>query len=400
MVLIHQVIKSSMNIDFCGIGHRLTSNDLSILNDVALNANTYTQGPYQEQFEADFLSFLGSADYALATSNAVSAIELIADELNLSSDDEIICTSHTYCASIYPFLRSGARVVWCDIDEKSWLSEGKEINKLVTQKTKAIIIVHLYGLPSNCVEYIDAWKQSGITIIEDCAQAIGASINENKVGTKSDFSVFSFQSHKNISTLGEGGMLIISDHECYKRMRLNRHNGHTPYLRDDQRYWKPAMTNVVPAYLGRLPNNYCLNEFSCAIGSTLLPQIPSIINKRKSNSDFLRSSLHEPGVLEFQDISPSKSPSYHLSPVRVCTKSEEEVDKMLEQLYLDYGIKCAKQYYPLYNYELFADINSSFSPTPIAETFYEQMISLPFHDHLSVEELEYICEKVRLVVYS
>ena len=103
-------------IPFSGVGHRIESAYLDKLKKVALSATTYTQGPFQEEFESDFKKYIKTEGFCLATSNAASALELIADDLNIQEDDEIICTSHTYCASLYPFLRNKPLVNWADIN--------------------------------------------------------------------------------------------------------------------------------------------------------------------------------------------------------------------------------------------------------------------------------------------
>jgi len=384
---------SNLKYPFLGVGHRLTEDDIDSLKPVAFNSYTYTQGYYLNEFEDSFGMYIGAdKSSCVAVSNAACAMEMISDHVNLSKGDEVICTCHTYCASVYPFLRSGATIVWADIDKNTWLSEAEQIEKLITESTRVIVVVHLYGLPSDCTQSYTRWRNLGITIIEDCAQALGAYIGNTHVGLLSDFSIFSFQSHKNISTLGEGGMLVIRETVYEQNIKLNRHNGHCEYSRDSNMYWRPAMINVIAPYNDhRIPHNFCLNEFSCAIGVRLLGQYDIILGQRKTNYSIARKMTLDTPKLKMQHISPHKKSSYHLLPFRLEGYSTKEVDSVFSKMMYDYGVQCVKQYMPLYKYPLFQ------SGCPIrliknteADVFYDQMISLPFHDGLHEADIEYI----------
>jgi dTDP-4-amino-4,6-dideoxygalactose transaminase len=382
-------------IPFLGVGHRLDDEDIDCLKEVARNAKTYTQGEYQELFERQFRVFINQENgRCLAVTNAASAIELVADDVALEVGDEIVCTSHTYAATLYPFLRKGIRVRWADIDRESWLSESEQIESKISQKTKLVIVVHLYGLPSRCYESYEEWRAKGITIIEDCAQALGSRIDNRHVGTQSDYGVFSFQSHKNISTLGEGGMLVVRNEERIECIKRNRHNGHCAYQVYTQEYWKPAMSNVVRPYGdGRIPHNFCMNEFSARTGSRMLGKYESILSVRIRNYRILKDILKGDKRVKMQYVDNGKKSSYHLTPLRLVEMDESEVDKLFMVMADIYGIQCAKQYYPLYNYDLFSSNGHGLGKLQVrdqASIFYSQMISVPFHDGLEAEDMEYI----------
>ena len=393
-------------IPFSAVGHRIEEEYIDKLKDLANSGKTYTQGFFQEKFEEDFKNYINTGGFCLATSNAVSALEMIADEIKISSHDEIICTSHTYCASLYPFLRANPTVKWADIDKDSWLSEADQIDDKVTESTRLIIIVHLYGTPSDCTSLYSKWRNKGIVIVEDCAQALGARINNRHVGTLSDYSVFSFQSHKNISTLGEGGMLVVKDKSKKTNFKLNRHNGHAPYDIHHEMYWKPAMTNVVRIPKSdHFPHNYCLNEFACCIGSSLLSDYDGILRKKEKNYHLLKQSIDSnqelAGKLKYQLVADNKNISFHLFPLQLSTMTESNVDRLFLTLSEAYGIQCAKQYMPLYKYDLFSPtcIKSLFHDScNNADVFYSQMISLPFHDSLTEDEIGYMINSIAEVL--
>jgi dTDP-4-amino-4,6-dideoxygalactose transaminase len=176
----------------------------------ALKAEPFTQGKYLERFEKKFCKYLGVQN-AYAVNNCSNALDLAAMLIETKKNDEIIVPAHTWCATAISFARFGAKIIWADIDSKSLIVSIDSIKKNYSKKTKAIIVVHLYGLPANMNEIVRFAKEKNIVVIEDCAQALGASINKKKVGTFGDISVFSFHSNKIITTLGEGGMIVVNN---------------------------------------------------------------------------------------------------------------------------------------------------------------------------------------------
>ena len=384
---------------FSSIGHRLEDEIFDILKEANKNMATYTQGFFQEKFEKDF-SERYHLPNTLAVSNAASGLDLIANDLELSPDDEIICPAHTYCASAYPFLKTGASIIWCDIDKFTWLPSREDYLSKITKNTKAIIVVHLYGAPSNIYEIYDELRSKNIKIIEDCAQAIGAKYNDKYVGYYSDYAVFSFQSHKNISTLGEGGMLSIKDDSSYKKIKLQRHNGHTKYSIHVDKYWKPAMSDVRKVYKDSYPSNFCMNEFQAIVGSYLLNKVDEIIDKRKMNWKIAEDLLRKYNKISMQKIPLNSSSSFHLLPLRI-DLSKDLIDYIFNAM-SDSGIQCAKQYQPLYRYHLFNQNSDDLENEKLlvnTDTFYDQMISVPFHEDLSSTDLTFIMKTlINLVI--
>lgn len=385
---------------FSAIGHRLEDEIFDILKEANKNMATYTQGFFQEKFEKDF-SERYNLPNTLAVSNAASGLDLIANDLELSPDDEIICPAHTYCASAYPFLKTGASIKWCDIDKFTWLSTREDYLSRITKNTKAIIVVHLYGAPSNIYEIYDELRSKNIKIIEDCAQAIGAKYNDKYVGYYSDYAVFSFQSHKNISTLGEGGMLSIKDDSSYKKIKLQRHNGHTKYSIHKQKYWKPAMSDVRKVYEDSLPSNFCMNEFQAIVGSYLLNKVDEIIDKRKMNWKIAEDLLKKYNKISMQKIPLNSYSSFHLLPLRI-DLSIDLIDYIFNAM-SDSGIQCAKQYQPLYRYHLFNQNSDNLENEKLlvnSDSFYDQMISVPFHEDLSSTDITFIMKTLINIVIN
>src|SRR5580704_9273350 len=146
---------------------------------------TLTQGSYQDRFETAFAEFLGMP-HAFATSSCAAALELAAILLRLKPGDEVICPAHTYCATAYPFARHGIRLVWADIDPTTLVVSAATLAPLITPRTKAIIVVHLYGLGADMPAIMELAAPRGIKVVEDCAQSIGATVAGRMTGSFGD----------------------------------------------------------------------------------------------------------------------------------------------------------------------------------------------------------------------
>lgn len=377
---------------FLGVGHRIDSELFDVLKKANLGMSTYTQGRYMHEFEEKFSTNFGLKN-CLSVSNAVSGIELIADDIDIQPGDEVLCPAHTYCASAYPFLKRGASIKWLDINPTTFQIDEDIVLNAISSKTRVLMSVHLYGSALNISNIYPLLREKGIVLIEDCAQSIGALCNNISVGALADYSVFSFQSHKNISTLGEGGMVSVKSDSSFSRMIKQRHNGHERYQIYPDMYWKPAMSNVVRPYEDSYPSNYCLNEFSCLTGSYLLDKLPSIAKKRRQNFETMCDILSNSPHLSLQEFYPHCTSSYHLAPVRLLFP-KDTVDQIFVYMAAN-GVQCAKQYMPLYRYALFTDslkppYLESINLLPHTDLFYDQMLSIPFHDSLSIDDISAI----------
>ena len=239
-----------------------------------------TQGKYLDLFQKSFSKYLG-VKHSYAVSNCSNALDMTAVLLDTKSNDEFIVPAHTWCATAISYLRFGGKIKWDDINPDTLVISIDSIKKLVTKKTKAIIVVHLYGLPANMPEIIKFAKEKNIAVVEDCAQSLGSTINNKKTGSYGDMSVFSFHSNKLMTTLGEGGMLVINNKKYNKNVEALRHNGVTNFNRkDESKYWLPAMSNVIKPNKDFWPYNFCLGEPQCATGLIVLKRLDKLNQSR------------------------------------------------------------------------------------------------------------------------
>ena len=385
-----------IKINFSGRAHRYTQEEIDAVVEAMQNAEPLTQGKYLAEFEARFKEYTG-AEYAFAVCNATAALEMAAQLCQFKDGDEVIIPAHTFTATAYPFMKKGAKIVWADIDLTTRVITAKTIKEKITSKTRAVVVVHLYGYAADMPEIMKLAKNNNFFVIEDTAQALGTEIDGKKAGTFGEFGVFSFHSHKNITTLGEGGMLTIKEERIAKLIPMLRHNGHCDFSFKREHYWIPAMGNVDFPELNEehlWPNNYCIGEVECALGIKLLERIDKINEEKRKRALWFIDELKGYPELEFHRVD-SKRHSYHLLAARVANNKRDE---FIKKMAYEKGIKCVVQYYPLNRYPLYRKAGFGNAKCPNTDLFFDNMASFPFHHSLSDEEIKYILASTKEVL--
>ena len=383
-------------IPFSGRAHTYTPDEIAVTLDAINSAVPLTQGSYQDEFQKRFGEYVGVA-YSFAVNNATAALEMAAQLCQFNHGDEVVIPGHTFTSSAYPFLKKGAKIVWADIDLQSRVVTAASIMRCVSPRTKAIVVVHLYGYAADMPEIMEMATARGITVIEDTAQALGTRINGRCAGTFGDFGIYSFHSHKNVTTLGEGGMLTVKDPKIAKIIPLLRHNGHCAFEFDRPHYWIPAMGNVdMPELNGKplWPNNYCLGEVECALGAKLIGRLDQMNLEKRTRAIRFIDALQDYPELEFHSVD-SERHNYHLLVARVTNGRR---DLIIEKLAQQEGIQCVVQYCPLYRYDLYKKAGQGFADCPNTDLFFDNMISFPFQHMMSDNDFETMITATRRVV--
>ena len=383
-------------IPFSGRQHKYSDNEVNAVVHAMRNADPLTQGDFLHEFEKKICHYLG-VENAFAVCNATAALEMAAQFCGFQEGDEVVIPSHTYTSSAYPFLKKGATVVWADIDPQSRVATARTISDCITPRTKVIVVPHLYGYGAYMPKIMDVAKSYKLLVIEDAAQALGVEIDGKKAGTFGDFGVISFHSHKNISTLGEGGVLVVQNNTIADRVPMLRHNGHCAFPFERKDYWIPAMGNVdFPELEGKIlwPNNYCLGEVECALGLKLLERIDEMNGqKRKRALDFITALSEFPNI-EFHLVK-SVRHNYHLLAAKI---NNNQRDNFIRKMATEKGIQCVVQYYPLNRYALYQKAGFGSANCPNADHFFDNMVSFPFHHSLTEEDLDYMVQSTKEVL--
>lgn len=377
-----------LKINFTGRAHKYTQEEIEAVVDAMQNAEPLTQGRYLKEFEKKFSEYVGVKN-SFAVNNATAALEMAAQLCQFKKGDELIIPTLTFTASAYPFIKKGAKIVWADVDLQTRVVTAKTIKDKITPKTKAILIPHLYGYASDMPEIMDVAEKHKFIVIEDAAQSLGSEVDGKKSGTFGDFGIFSFHSHKNISTLGEGGMITVKDEAIAKIIPMLRHNGHCAFPFERTDYWIPAMGNVdLPEMNSEYlwPNNYCIGEVECAVGIKLLDRIDKINEEKRKRAIRFIDELRNYPELEFHRVD-SKRHNYHLLAARVMNGKRND---FIKKMFYEKGIKCIVQYYPLNRYPLYKKMGLGDANCPNVDLFFDNMVSFPFQHCMSDEDLEYM----------
>lgn len=241
----------------------LSGREMEYVQDCIQSNWISSQGSYVTRFEKIF-SKMHHKKHAIAVSNGTSALHLALLSLDIGSNDEVIVPNITFASSVNSIIYCDATPVLCEIDKNTWCVDPNEIEKLITDKTKAIMPVHLYGQVCEMDKIIKIAQKYNLKIIEDCAEAIGSTYNNKPVGVFGDASTFSFFGNKTIST-GEGGMVIFPDIEIAQKARILRDHGMSP----DKRYWHD-----------KVGYNFRLTNIQAAIGVAQMERLDEIINRK------------------------------------------------------------------------------------------------------------------------
>lgn len=312
---------------------QLTGNEYRYLMDAFLSTWISSTGKYVNQFEESFSKYCG-VRYGVATSNGTAALHLALLALGIGVGDEVIVPDMTFAATINAVLYTGAVPVIVDIEEDSWCISPNEIEKAVTERTKAVIPVHIYGQPCDMEKICNIAEKHSLYIVEDCAEAHGAEWNGKKVGSFGDISCFSFYGNKVVTT-GEGGMCITNNEELAEKMKVYRDHG----MRKDRRYY-----HEVVGY------NYRMTNLQAAIGTAQIERIDEILVWRRQLEEGYRQALKDVCgiVLQRDDLFKRKKITWLVSVL----VEKDKRDSILAHL-KENGIDTRTFFIPLSNMDIY-----------------------------------------------
>lgn len=349
-----------MKNNFIPIAKPIIGRDVVKAVNKVLRSGNLAQGPQVLAFENEFSKLVNDYE-CVAVNSGTSALHLALLSLGIGHGDEVIVPSFTFAATANSVALTGATPVFVDIDIKTYNIEPKLIEKAITPKTKAIQVVHLYGLPADMTKIVEIAKLHNLLIIEDAAQAHAASINGQPVGTFGDASAFSFYPTKNM-TSGEGGMIVFKNKDHARLARLYRNQGM------EKRY-----ENEIVGF------NLRMTDIHAAIGRVQLKHLLKWSTKRQDNASELSEKLE--GVV-IPTIPQGFIHVFHQYTIRVAKNRDMFSEKMTQ-----FGIGNSV-YYPTPVHRLPAfNIPKILTDT---QTAANTVVSLPVHPKLSKRDLQRI----------
>ena len=364
----------------------IEKDDIQSVVDV-LKSDYLTTGPKIAKFEKMVADYVG-AKYAVAISNGTSALHAACFAAGIQPGDEVITTPLTFAASSNCVLYCGGTPVFADVDPKTYNIDSEDIRRKITDKTKAIIAVHLAGQPCDMDEIHKIAKEHDLLVIEDGAHALGSVYKGKKVGTLSDMTTFSFHPVKPITT-GEGGMIVTDNEEFYKKMMLFRSHGIT---RDEN-----LMTrNDGPWFYQQLDlgYNYRITDIQCALGCSQMKKLDRFLARRKEIVARYNEAFDDCENIVTPYQLPETESGWHLYIVQVKNCDRRKVFEALRE----HGIAVNVHYIPVYMHPYYQEHGYKDVHCRNAEEIYSHIISLPLYPTLTEEQQQYVIETLKYVI--
>ena len=357
-----------------------------------LRSKWISMGDLTRQFEEQFAR-MHNAKHAIAVCNGTAALHLALKGSGIKEGDEVICPSLTFVATANAILYVGARPVFAEITSKDDLTISCDgIEEKVTEKTKALVVVHYGGWPCEMERILEIAKKHGLKVIEDAAHAPLAQYRNTRVGTLGEVGCFSFFSNKNMTT-AEGGMITTNNDEIAERLRLMRSHGMTAISFD--RFAGHASTYDVID----LGFNYRLDDIRSSIGLTQLKKVASFNKAREELTKLYRNKLRDVEELivpfgDYMEAGSERLGSFHIFPVLLNTNdlTRETVRERLAEK----GIQTSVHYQPVHLFRIYRE-RFGYKPgdLPLTEWVANKEITLPLYPAMTEEDVAYVTDSLK-----
>lgn len=334
-----------------------------------LESGMIAQGPKVLEFEKEFTKLVG-ANHAVATSSGTTAIHLALLANGIKPGDEVITTPFTFIATATPILFCGAKPVFVDIDPKTFNIDPLKIEEAITEKSKAIIPVHLFGQPAAMDHIMEIAEARELRVIEDGCQAHGAQYKSKTVGAIGDCGCFSFYPTKNM-TSSEGGMVTTNDSELAQQLELLRNHG---------------MSKRYDYHM--IGYNYRMTDIAAAIGLTQLAKLEKFTEIRIENAKKLTEGLE--GLVEVPYVAPDVKHVFHQYTIK--QNSRDGLKEALEKAGIGSGIYYPK---PLHQFPVFLEYVSEGFSAPVSEEVANEVLSLPVHPGVTNDGIGKIVAEIK-----
>ena len=337
-------------------------------------------GEYIPKFENEFSAFCGCA-YGVAVSNGTTALHLAVRAAGIKEGDEVLVSASTNIASALSIVHNNAIPVPIDSEPDTWNLNIDLIDSLITPKTKAIIVVHLFGFPVNMEKLMKKAKQYNLIVIEDCAESHGATVNGKMTGSFGDMACFSFYANKIITT-GEGGMVTTNNVDYAEKLRLLRNLAFT----------KPRFWHEQAGY------NYRMTGYQAAMGLAQFKKIDVILEHKIRVANLYNKYLSQIRGIQLPPSADWAKNVYWMYALQIKNEYGISRDELMEVLY-NTGIETRTFFCPMNIQPCFAELKGFRKiECPVAEKMWEEGLYLPSSVNLAEEQIKYISDKIRTAV--
>jgi UDP-4-amino-4,6-dideoxy-N-acetyl-beta-L-altrosamine transaminase len=350
-----------------------------------LRSDWIVMGNKVKEFEHAVCSYVG-AKHGVAVNSGTAALDVAVNSLGLG-DGEVITTPLTFVATAHAILYAGLRPVFADIQRDTFNIDPSDIERKITEKTRAVIYVDFAGHPCDIDEIRKIAGEHGLRMVEDAAHALGAEYRGRKVGSLADVTIFSFHPVKHITT-GEGGMCVTSDDELAQRMRILRNHGIESSA--IERFGPRGKWVYDVKMLGR---NYRMTDFQAALGLSQLNRLEFFIKRREEIAKAYIEELSGVDGIELPAVKPYIRHAWHIFTILVDRKINR--DKFIESLRKK-GIGAAVHYPPIYSFTYYRE-RFGLRPEdfPVSEDVSSRTVTIPLFPRMSNEEVEIVVKVLK-----
>lgn len=349
------------------LGSKEKENVLECLDSTWISS----KGKFISQFENSFSEFI-DVKHSAGVCNGTVAIHVALLALGIGEGDEVVVPSFTYIASVNTINYTGAKAVFIDSNLKTWQIDPTKIEEKITKRTKAIMVVHLYGQPSEMDSILTIAKKHKLFVIEDCAEAFGSLYNGKHVGTFGDIATFSFFGNKTITT-GEGGMVATNNSIIHEKVFHLKGQG----LAKNREYYHDI-----------IGYNYRMTNICAAIGCAQLEKADKLIQKKIEIANWYENKLSNLPVVFHSQVGNAKHSFWMVS---ILLKDSEERNKLRSHL-KENGIETRPTFYPVHLMPMYFEKGLSL---PVAEDLGNRGINLPSYPDLRENDIEFVCNKIK-----
>jgi dTDP-4-amino-4,6-dideoxygalactose transaminase len=332
-----------------------------------LDRGWFLEGPEVQAFEQQFAAYHGPGQHAVGTGSGTDALRIGLRALGIRPGDEVLVVANAGIPPVAALVETGAKPIFCDVDPSTHALDPAEIDRRVTPRAKAILVVHLYGHTAPMDAILDRARAHGLKVLEDCAQAHGARYKGRLVGTFGDAAAFSFYPTKNLGALGDAGAILTADAEVAEQARLVRAYG-----------WRERYRSELHSTVSRL------DEVQAAVLAAKLGHLDEWNATRRRLAKRYRDGLS--GLVEV----PPPEGVFHLFVVRT-----QQRDALKAHL-TEHGIGTGVHYpLPAHLQSPYAAFGRGENSLPATEQLAREVLSLPMHPQLSEDDVDYVCQVVR-----
>lgn len=352
-----------------------------------IRSNWISTGPKCEEFENLFASML-NVKYAITLTNCTCALHLACAVLGIKEGDEVICPSLTFAASVNCIRYVNATPVFCDIKSDEHINiDADEIEKRITPKTKAIIVVHMAGFPAEMGKIMGIAKKHNLFVIEDACHGPLSEYKGKKLGTIGDVGCFSFFSNKNIST-GEGGMLVTNNEDIAKRVRLLRSHGMTTMS------YQRAKGHATAYDVVDLGYNYRMDDLRAALGISQLHHLREDLEKRGRVRAWYLNALKDIDKIIVPFAENNEFVSNYIMPIVLKDSTVDNRDRVREALH-DKGIQTSVHYPAVHQFSIYKKYSANL---PKTDYVTNNEITLPMYSKLTEPDVRLITEILNSII--